>query len=165
MTATCLSAAFLNHKKKKKKKIGQVPANEMFFLPGGYSEVGPPLLVFLKTLIWGCHSPINQRYSCVSTNTEGGRETLERRRGREETDSQDLDEPWEKRGLVEEKQKCLRTFLCDYTELDKSRHSYRLFFSPLCVLSPKVNFTKVNNTFVFYLFPVVSRLFFFFFLL
>lgn len=38
-----------------------------------------------------------------------------RERQREETDSQDLDEPWEKRGLVEEKQKCLRTFLCDYT--------------------------------------------------
>lgn len=46
----------------------------------------------------------------------------EREGGREETDSQDLDEPWEKRGLVEEKQKCLRTFLCDYTVLDKSRH-------------------------------------------
>ncbi len=53
---------------------------------------------------------------------EGGRET-EGGREREETDSQDLDEPWEKRGLVEEKQKCLRTFLCDYTVLDKSRHS------------------------------------------
>lgn len=51
---------------------------------------------------------------------EGERERV---RERQETDSQDLDEPWEKRGLVEEKQKCLRTFLCDYTVLDKSRHS------------------------------------------
>ena len=55
---------------------------------------------------------------------DGGRE-------REETDSQDLDEAWEKRGLVEEQQKCLRTFLCDYTALDKSRHSCRFFFHPL----------------------------------
>lgn len=51
---------------------------------------------------------------------EGGRKRV---RAGEETDSQDLDEPWEKRGLVEEKQKCLRTFLCDYTVPDKSRHS------------------------------------------
>lgn len=53
---------------------------------------------------------------------KGGR-AVKRGRGGEETDSQDLDEPWEKRGLVEEKQKCLRTFLCDYTVPDKSRHS------------------------------------------
>lgn len=42
---------------------------------------------------------------------------------RRETDSGDLAEAWEKRGLVEEKQKCLRTFLCDYTVPDKSSHS------------------------------------------
>lgn len=86
------------------------------------------LLLFLlfKALSMYCSSPINQPlwYSCVSTSRESVRK---RDRGREteqeETDSQDLDKPWEKRGLVEEKQKCLRTFLCDYTGLEKSRHS------------------------------------------
>lgn len=70
------------------------------------------LFVLLKTLSLYCSSPINQPlwYSCVSPQTEresgreGGREGREKEREGEETDSQDLDEPWEKRGLVEEKQ-------------------------------------------------------------
>lgn len=81
----------------------------------------------LKTLSLYCSAPINQPFvvfMCLHKQSEGTREREEgRERAREETDSQDLDEPWEKRGLVEEKQKCLRTFLCDYKVRDKSRHS------------------------------------------
>lgn len=78
-------------------------------------------LKFLRGLVALCAFPLNQPlwHSCVSTKHERGRKGEG-----EETDSQDLDEPWEKRGLVEEKQKCLRTFLCDYTGPDKSRHSF-----------------------------------------
>lgn len=81
--------------------------------------------VLLKTLSLYCSSPINRPlwYSCVSNIERQQERGSETEGGREETDSQDMDEPWEKRGLGEEKQKCLRTFLCDYTELDKSRHS------------------------------------------
>lgn len=78
-------------------------------------------LKFLRGLVALCAFPLNQPlwHSCVSAKHERGRKGEG-----EETDSQDLDEPWEKRGLVEEKQKCLRTFLCDYTGPDKSRHSF-----------------------------------------
>jgi hypothetical protein len=31
------------------------------------------------------------------------------------SDSQDLEQPWERKAVEEEKQKCLRAFLCDYT--------------------------------------------------
>lgn len=82
-------------------------------LPGGFSEKleDTCIVVLLQTGIY-------VEFTCLHKQTEEGK----KERG-EETDSQDLDEPWEKRALVEEKQKCLRTFLCDYTVLDKSRHS------------------------------------------
>lgn len=93
----------------------------MFTRQGFSEDIGSCSLCFWRH--WACIVVLLQTSLCgirASPQTEreweGGRE-------REETDSQDLDEPWEKRGLVEEKQKCLRTFLCDYTVLEKSRHS------------------------------------------
>lgn len=54
---------------------------------------------------------------CLHKQTQDGRKERERKQILQTWTSRG------KRGLLEEKQKCLRTFLCDYTVLDKSRHS------------------------------------------
>lgn len=67
-----------------------------------------------------CVFVINQpfvEFMCLHKQTEEGKKKRERKQILQTWTSRG------KRGLLEEKQKCLRTFLCDYTVPDKSRHS------------------------------------------
>lgn len=73
-----------------------------------------------KTLNLHCVFVINQPFAefmCLHKQTEEEKKKRERKQILQTWTSRG------KRGLLEEKQKCLRTFLCDYTVPDKSRHS------------------------------------------
>lgn len=161
MTATCLSAAFLNHKKKKKKnRSGPCKWNVLSSRRLLWSRASAPC-VLEDTNLGLSFSYKPAVFMCVHKHRgrKGDIREKERERGnRFSRPGRAVGKEGSCRGKAEMSQD-IPLWLHRAGQIETFLQAF--FFSPLCVLSPKVNFTKVNNTFVFYLFPVVSRLFFF----
>lgn len=82
-------------------------------------DILPQKSVFedIKLTLCFCYKLPFVEFMCLHKQTQDGKKERERKQ---------ILQTWTSRGkrrLLEEKQKCLRTFLCDYTVLDKSRHS------------------------------------------